>query len=148
MSAVINFRYGNFKSNYLNIFLWLLILGFVAVGAENMDLYRAVSPSELKQIQETRIFKTLPGMSEGKYFSTNLAGIQQYAEMAENAFGDAPYAYVKTSIPKSVVTDVMKVEVDSGIGSLVIPPENLNLLSNPKILNRETLERSISNVNP
>jgi hypothetical protein len=87
-------------------------------------------------------------MAESKYFSTNLKGTQQYAKMAEESFGDPPYAYVKTSIPKSIVTDIMRVKVDSGIDSIVVPSEYLNMLSKPEILNREFLERSIYNVNP
>jgi hypothetical protein len=132
----------------------LLLLIFVSgcfVGAEKVDLYRAVKPEELNQIKQTGTFKNLPGMAEGKYFSTNLEGAKQYAEMAEKAFGDDPYAFVKTSVPKSAITDLMKVSVDSGIDSIVLSNDYLPMLSTPEILDRafvESLDRSMLNVSP
>jgi hypothetical protein len=59
------------------------------------DLFRAVTPQELQSIQEINAFSNPYGI-ESKYFSTTLSGAQSYAAQAVEAFGDAPYAIVKT----------------------------------------------------
>ena len=54
--------------------------------------------------------------------------------MAEKAFGDAPYSIVKTCIPYHEVTETMRVVVDRGIQSIVVPSEKLQKLLHPEIL--------------
>lgn len=107
--------------------------------SDSIELFRAVRPEELNQILNTSTFQNIPGMAEGKYFSTTLEGAKQYAEMAEKVFGDPPYTIVRTSVPKSVITDVMKADVDRGIDTLVIPPANLKELTVPQVLEHESL---------
>lgn len=122
-------------------------LGLFGRGVEYIDLYRAIKPAELQQIIETGGFENPYGI-ERKYFSTSLEGAKQFAKMAEKAFGDEPYSYIKTQIPRTVVTDILKANVDRGINTIVVPTENLFQLSNVEILEQILEDRSNIYVNP
>jgi hypothetical protein len=93
------------------------------------DLYRAVSPAELKQIQMTKTFVNPPGI-ESKYFATTQPGAAAYAKMANKAFGES-YAVVRTDIAKSQITPDMRATVDRGIAAVAVPTAKLNALSPP-----------------
>jgi hypothetical protein len=99
------------------------------------DLYRAVTPDELLSIQEINAFSNPYGI-ESKYFSTTLSGAQSYASQAVEAFGDAPYAIVKTSIPTAEITPEMIVPggVDGGIPTVVVREPTLPTLTEPIII--------------
>lgn len=106
--------------------------------SDSIELYRAVRPAELEQILNTNSFELIPGMAEEKYFSTSLENIKQYAEMAESAFGDPPYVYVKTSIPKSIADKFLGPNVDRGIETVMIPKNYLKNLK-PEIIEKPEL---------
>ncbi|HYO56161.1 kelch repeat-containing protein [Archangium sp.] len=104
-------------------------------GEKLVDLYRAVGPDELADIRATGAFRTLPGVAEGKYFTTSAEAAASYARQAVKSFGDAPYTIVHTQAPESVLRmpDVYA-SVDRGIPAYVIPINALPGLQ-PQILN-------------
>jgi|GEM_PF-2258612 len=101
------------------------------VAEETTDLYRAVKPDELKDIQNSNKFRNPEGI-ESKYFSSTEEGAEKYGKMAEQSFGDPPYTTVKTTIPTKEIDSNMKVDVDRGIPAIVVPTKKLHLLSPPK----------------
>ena len=106
--------------------------GGLSPEGERQALFRAVRPAELKDITVKRAFRNPEGI-ETKYFSATREGAEQYAEMADRAFADGPYAIVETSMPKSQITPAMKAVVEAGIPTVVVPTDKLNELSGPVI---------------
>src|SRR5579862_2766987 len=99
--------------------------------AQTTTLFRAVQPAELQSIQDTGMFSNVAGL-EGKYFSTTLDGAQAYADAADAAFGDGPYTIVQTTIPSSMMPDMVTVEF--GVPTVFVPSEILTSLSEPVIV--------------
>ena len=103
-----------------------------------INIYRAVSPNELRNIQQTGAFSSLPGL-QGKYFTTSENAAASYARQAVNGFGDPPYTIVSAKISESVLRQPgISAEVDRGIPAYVIPNGNLPGLT-PYILNYSPL---------
>lgn len=103
-------------------------------GDDLVDLYRAVNPTELINIQKTNTFTNLYGL-EGKYFTTSGEQASTYAREAVNAFGDAPYTIVKTQVPQSILeTPGISATIEKGIKAYQLPNEFLFGLK-PEILN-------------
>jgi RHS repeat-associated protein len=100
-----------------------------------VDLYRAVGPDELADIQKLDAFRNPIGI-EGKYFTKTGEEAASYARQAVEGFGDAPYTIVKTQIPQSMLEQAGSfAEVDVGrIGAHVLPTDVLPGLK-PEILN-------------
>jgi hypothetical protein len=102
-------------------------------GSETTALFRAVKPGELQDIQATGVFRNPFGI-ESKYFSTSAEGAQNYANMAQAAYGDGPYSLVSSSIPTDLITPEMQVTVDRGIQTIVVPTDTLPELSGPEFV--------------
>lgn len=103
-------------------------------GDELVDVFRAVKPDELADIQKTGAFNNLPGL-EGKYFTTSAESAASYAKQAVNAFGDLPYTIVKSQVPLSVLNQPgISAAVDRGIPAYVLPNKDLPGLI-PQVLN-------------
>lgn len=103
-------------------------------GGGLIDLYRAVKPAELADIQATGGFRTLAGGVEGKYFTTSAEAAASYARQAVRAFNDPAYTIVRTQVPESVLrTPGISATVDRGIPAYVLPEEVLPSLR-PEIL--------------
>jgi len=104
-------------------------------GGRFVDLYRAVKPAELADIQATGSFRTLAGGVEGKYFTTSAEAAASYARQAVRAFGDPPYTIVRTQVPESVLLRPgISATVDRGIPAYVLPDKVLSGLR-PETLN-------------
>jgi hypothetical protein len=88
---------------------------------------------ELESIRSLDTFANPEGI-EVKYFSATLAGAQRYAAMAAGAFGDGPYTIVQTGLPGSLVTPEMTTVVDRGIPTVIVPTEQLPILTRPIVL--------------
>ena len=100
---------------------------------ETTVLFRAVTGGELASITALGAF-TNPRGIEVKYFSTTLKGARSYAEQAASAFGEGPFTMVKTSIPLRLITAIMRVTVDRGIDTVIVPTVLLSRLADPEIL--------------
>ena len=111
----------------------------VAKGAndEVVDLYRAVMPDELANIQNTGKFINR-GSAEGKYFTTSAEQASDYARQAVRAFGDPPYTNVRTRIPMSHLP--RPDYVDGGIRTYVLPDKVLPTLK-PEVLSSMPIPR-------
>lgn len=73
--------------------------GFESINAnpgapELVDIYRAVGPDELSDIQFLGAFNNVTGI-ETKYFTTSGEKMSEYAKKAVSVFGDEPYTIVK-----------------------------------------------------
>jgi hypothetical protein len=99
--------------------------GFADGGDELVELYRAVKPDELADIERIGGFQSLPGL-EGKYFTTSPSAASSYARQAVQGFGDPPYTIVSTQVPKQVL-DIpgISATVDRGIPAFVLPNDTL-----------------------
>src|SRR4051794_9500585 len=93
-------------------------------GAQMTTLYRAVTEPELASIRSTKGFTNPPGI-EVKYFSTTRHGAWSYAAQAAAAFGEGPFTVVQTSISSRLITNVMRVTVDRGIETVIVPTDLL-----------------------
>ena len=103
-------------------------------GDDLVDLYRAVGPEELADIQKTGKFNPSPFGSEGKYFTTSGQQASTYSKEAVTKFGDAPYTIVKTQGPRSLINAAdATVTVEKGIKATVVPNQSLNQLT-PEVL--------------
>lgn len=110
----------------------------IKAGDDLIDLYRAVSPSELADIETTGNFRSLYGL-EGKYFTTSARSAASYARQAVQAFGDPPYTIVQTQVPRRVLNQPgISATVDRGILAYIIPNQDLPGLV-PQILNYSPL---------
>uniref|UniRef100_A0A2G7SNP2 RHS repeat-associated core domain-containing protein n=1 Tax=Chryseobacterium sp. B5 TaxID=2050562 RepID=A0A2G7SNP2_9FLAO len=109
-----------------------------AKGLDNINIFRAVSPSELKNIQQTGSFNSLLGL-QGKYFTTSPAAASFYAKQAVRGFGDHPYTIVGTKVdPMVLMQPGISATVDSGIPAYVVPNKDLPGLI-PEIFNYSPL---------
>lgn len=107
------------------------------IAKRTTTLYRAVSPSELADIQKTgRLINR--GSAEGKYFTNSAEHASEYAKQAVKAFGDQPYTTIKTKVPTSSLPS--PTSVDRGIPAYVIPNKALKGLK-PEILNSMPIPR-------
>ena len=104
-------------------------------AGERQALFRAVRPAELEEIARTCAVRNPEGI-EVKYFSTTLEGARKYAELAEGAYADGPYALVATALPKSEITSTMVVTVDVDILTVAVPTDKLKDLSEPVVRGR------------
>ena len=89
-------------------------------------LYRAVTPGELIDIQNTGMFR-IPNAfisAEGKYFTSSYEAAKAYGDMATLSFGDPPYTIIRTEIPTSMLPP--PVSVEHGIPAYVLPTDTLN----------------------
>jgi hypothetical protein len=103
-------------------------------GDDLVDLYRAVGPHELADIQKTGAFRSRPGI-EGKYFTPTGQEASTYAREAVKAFGDPPYTIVRTQAPRSVLDlPGISATVEKGIRAYHVPNQSLSSLK-PEILN-------------
>jgi hypothetical protein len=106
----------------------------VKSGDDLVDVFRAVKPDELANIQKTSAFNNLPGL-EGKYFTTSAESAADYARKAVSAFDDPPYTIIQSQVPRNVLNQPgISATVDSGIPAYVIPNKDLSGLA-PQILN-------------
>lgn len=100
------------------------------------SLYRAVGPAELQNLVARSGAFWNPIGIEAKYFSTSAEGA---ASFARQAFGtglyQGPYTIVETKIPTNLITPGMRVSVDKGISTVVVPTEILPALSPARALN-------------
>ena len=92
--------------------------------SKKTNLYRAVNPCELADINSTGKFINR-GMAEGKYFATKPEGAASYAKQAVKSFGHEPYTLVSTKIPSDYISPIMKVTVDGGVSSVFVPDKML-----------------------
>ncbi|MDF3983064.1 hypothetical protein P3W23_13790 [Luteibacter sp. PPL554] len=100
-------------------------------------LYRAVSPQELANIQETGRFVLAQGL-ESKYFASSSADVSKFAKMAVASFGDEAYTTVATEVPLSVVNSAERASVDGGIDAYILNESQLQGLK-PIILDHMDL---------
>lgn len=111
-----------------------------AVPRGTTPLYRAVSQAELDDLAaHSGAFRNPPG-AEVKYFSTEAQGAASYARQTYQRGGllyEGPYSIVETRIPTSSITPEMvpPFGVDRGISTVVVPTEQLPLLSPARPLN-------------
>jgi hypothetical protein len=102
--------------------------------SKNTPLWRAVKEDELAQIMATRTFVNPRGI-EVKYFSLEVEGAIQYAELARRAFDRGRvFTIVQTSIRSNLLSPDMFVEVDRGIQTVAIPSHLLPMLTKPNVL--------------
>ncbi|MEF2072457.1 RHS repeat-associated core domain-containing protein [Consotaella aegiceratis] len=106
--------------------VWVDPLGLAAAGgADNVTLYRVVSPQEARSIQATGQFTPSPGGLESKYFSSTEAGARQYGEMAKRLGETNQTIVVKGEINRSLLTPEMRATVDRGVDAIAVPNEIL-----------------------
>jgi hypothetical protein len=98
-----------------------------------IPLWRAVKDGELNDILSTNSFRNPYGI-ENKYFSMTEEGASSFAQHAFYGFKDPAYTTVRTSMPNSLITPDMFVDVDRGIRTIVVPTEVLPSLSSPVVL--------------
>jgi hypothetical protein len=99
-------------------------------GGWRVELFRAVRPAELEQIDRTKSFQNPFGI-ETKYFSTTLEGAQKYARMA---WKDGLFTIVQTSIQRPTPNWNWNPYVDGGVPTVVLRSEDLPRLGRPTIL--------------
>ncbi|MDF4005049.1 RHS repeat-associated core domain-containing protein [Luteibacter sp. PPL552] len=104
---------------------------------ETRTLYRAVSPQELANIQETGRFVLAQGL-ESKYFASSSADVSKFAKMAVASFGDEAYTTVATEVPLSVLNSAERASVDGGIDAYILNESQLQGLK-PIILDHMDL---------
>ena len=95
-------------------------------------------PAEATQIKATGKLENIY-IVENKYFSATRKGAEQFASMAEKGFGNPPYEIIETKIPKKLLEalpEIQRTTVDSGIPTVIIPTESLDILSKPEFLDR------------
>lgn len=94
-------------------------------GDEIVNVFRAVKPDELADIQRTGAFNNLFGL-EGKYFTTSAGSAADCARKTVKGFGDPPYTIVNTQVSRSVLNQPgIFATVDGRIPAFVIPNKNL-----------------------
>jgi hypothetical protein len=98
-----------------------------------IDLYRAVKEAEARSIRTLGVF-TNPAGIEAKYFAETLEGARAYAVSADARFNDGPYRIVKTTFRSDLIEDEMRVSVDDGIRTVVLPTELLPYLTRPEMV--------------
>jgi hypothetical protein len=98
-----------------------------------IDLYRAVQRAEARSISTLGAFTNPQGI-EAKYFTETLEDVTTYASKADARFNDGPYRIVKTTIRSDLVTADMRVSVDDGIRTVVLPTELLRHLAAPEMV--------------
>ena len=96
-------------------------------------LYRMVTVTELDDIRQSGAFQNPLGI-ENKYFALTAEGAASYAQQAHKAFGDGPFTMVETTMPTRSITPNMRVTVDRGISTVIIPTPQLSELSPPQVL--------------
>lgn len=107
-------------------------------------LFRAVSPAELSDIQNSDNFSD-PYGTGGKYFSTTPEGAASYAQQAysralnstSGIWGPAePFTTIQTSIPTPLITPDMVPGngVDGGIPTVVVPVNLFRSLAPPVVV--------------
>ncbi|TKR30347.1 RHS repeat-associated core domain-containing protein [Luteimonas gilva] len=102
--------------------------GLIRSGSSgSVNLFRAVGPAELADIQATGLFRNL-GAAEGKYFTTSAKSAASYAQQAVRGFGDSPYTIIQTTTPRGVLNGLNPASVDRGIPAWVIPNNRLQTL--------------------
>jgi hypothetical protein len=110
-----------------------LVTTAIPVIDGKIPLWRAVKDQELNDILNTNSFRNPYGI-ENKYFSRTEEGAASFAQQAFYRFKDPAYTTVRTSIPNSLITPDMLVDVDRGIRTIVVPTEALPSLSSPVVL--------------
>ncbi|TLF79622.1 RHS repeat-associated core domain-containing protein, partial [Nocardia cyriacigeorgica] len=119
-----------------NPLTWMDPLGLQCLKDNEVYLYRAVQQRELEQILENRAF-TNPAGIETKYFAFTEAAANSYAREAYRNWPDeGPYTIVRTTIDRSLIPDISRVDLaDRGVGEAVaLPTELLSRLGRPRIL--------------
>lgn len=99
---------------------------------ETTALYRMVTAAELNDILQLGAFRNPYGI-ENKYFAITAAGAASYAQQAHKAFGDGPFTMVETAIPTRSITPDMRVTVDRGLSTVIVPTQQLSELSPPQV---------------
>jgi hypothetical protein len=111
-----------------------------AAGEGTTRLFRAVKPAELDDLAaNSGAFRNPPGV-EVKYFATEAEGAASYARQAYQRGGalyEGPYTIVETEIPTTAITPEMvpPFGVDRGISTIVVPTEQLPILTPARPLN-------------
>jgi hypothetical protein len=90
-------------------------------------------PPEGADIRSRGAFANPAGI-EAKYFTTRLEDAQAYAALATSAFGDGPFEFVETSLENAAITPDMRVTVDRGLTTIVVPTNLLPSLGRPRML--------------
>jgi hypothetical protein len=102
---------------------------------DTVSLWRVALDPEIENINKTGIFRLPPGYGEAKYFSDTSELAASFAKQAYSRWPqDGPYTMLKTAIPRDFITPEMKVTVDRGISTIVIPEELLPYLNPPIVL--------------
>ena len=92
---------------------------------ETIQVYRAVLPAELRNLEQSGCFRN-PYGNEVKYFALAREGAVQYAAIAVMTFGEGPYCLTAAIFPSRLVGWRLQAVVDQGIATLVVPTDLLN----------------------
>lgn len=101
-------------------------------GPETTALYRMVTAAELDDIRQLGAFRNPFGI-ENKYFAITAEGAASYAQQAHKAFGDGPFTMIETTTPTHSITPDMRVAVDRGLSTVIVPTQQLSELSPPQV---------------
>lgn len=96
-------------------------------GDDVVDLYRAVGPDELADLEKTGIFRVDPSgksFSTGKWFATNAYDAAKWGE-AMSSWDKKGYSVVQAVVPKSILGKLDFVAKLDGIGPAYFAPSNL-----------------------
>ena len=99
---------------------------------ETTALYRMVTAAELDDIRRLGAFRNPFGL-ENKYFAIAAESAAAYAQQAHKAFGDGPFTMVATTMPTHSITSDMRVTVDRGLATVIVPTQQLSELSPPQV---------------
>jgi RHS repeat-associated protein len=112
-------------------------------GGGSIRLYRAVTQAELADLNVNSGKFRNPAGIETKYFSTTEEGAACYARQAYRAgepIYEGPYTIVETEIPSAAISAEMRVTVDRGVNTIVVPSGSLPLLSPARALGQMIAE--------
>jgi hypothetical protein len=93
------------------------------LGDDVTRLYRAVEPSELKDIMGTGVYRSAPGATEGKYFFPTKGQAENFSQMMAKT-GNGPYCITSGCIPNSVLRGIQPIRA-AGEGTAYFVPDAL-----------------------
>jgi hypothetical protein len=93
------------------------------LGDDVTRLYRAVEPSELKDIMGTGVYRSAPGGTEGKYFFPTKGQAENFSKMMEKT-GNGPYCITSGCIPNSALRGIEPIR-PAGEGTAYFVPDAL-----------------------
>ena len=100
-----------------------------------MRLFRAVRDAEREDLLAKGHLRNPVGY-EVKYFTKTGEEAERYARMAEQAYQDGPYHLVQAEIDDVWVTDDMIVDVDAGLGAVILPDDLLQHVRQAVLIGR------------